>query len=967
MEPTVIFSVSPWLLLLIIPVCAAILALLFTGKKRGSRITANRVISAVLQCAAATCCIFALSGIGVEYYSPAVPAELVILVDNSQTAAGSREQINDLVRDVLAANVTQCRVGVVLFGREQNVALKMGNYGAEEGYLQYLAASEQIPPDSATDISAALQLVWDPSPNARPLVNDPSRAKVLIISDGLETDGDAIGAMKSLTRDGVQIETSFFAEEYSADNSVLGISFPAQSLFANREFEMTVTVKSSFSAPTVLSYTDSDEEGNISSNSLPVDLNGGTQQFNIKHAFQTSGFHQISVQLAPVGTEPKENNYFCSYFQVAQDTKVLILETYGSESALLKSTLEGGEQGNLSIQTKLVSEAADITAEELAEYGEVILYNCAQRDMSQQFQTALYKYVNELGGGLFTVGGFEKEENGDIVMQPRFRQNDQEVPVRHGYNEQDLTGSVLASMLPVTVEEYKPAVAVVFIFDISSSMTATNGPIHTAAADTCYILDNVLDPRDYAGIVTLQSTYAQTDPLSPVTQKEALKASITELEDFYDFNACTQYAPALQQAADMLALAPQNVARRHIVLLSDGGPGDKFEEYGKVMEQAGKQGITITVVTYYKQTREFDGETYYFNHSYDVKGYEINIGNMQKLAEYGNGTFRLIQRSVTHGWDEAFKSDLRLDELGDIGYDSYNPKIGELTSSVLNGITNLQLKDITLGGYFPVRRKIAEGVVVPLLAEGSPLYAEWALGAGKVGSIMIDLEGVWSQDLFAGQAGKTLLGNIAGSLLRQTAAKPTIQAEIAENNFSTQVNVYGFEQGDRGEKLVAFVQSPDSFESPQKFDLSALSLGGNRFVFQNPKVGVYTVQILKVKAELDFASSAIQSAADIPADAVIEEIKLYRSFSYSKEYDRSADPFATGRELLAALSTREAKDGMAYSKFVYNGEDVFAQNGFIRRVKDPRQSLLISAITLYFAGIVIRMSKRITFGHKRGN
>lgn len=898
MNARVTFSVSPWLLLLILPVFAAIFALFLVGKKKGSRVTVNRILAAVFQCAAATCCIFALAGVRIESDEANAPKELVILVDRSDTADGQRETMNGFVSDVLHANAGRCRVAVVLFGYGQKVAVKMGNHDASAAYSQYLAALAGMPAEQATDIASALRLAWNPMHGATSLISDPSRAKVLVLSDGLETDGDALGAMKTLTRDGVQIDTSFFADEYTADAAILGVEYPAGAVYAGKEIELAVTIKSSFAADTVLTYRDLDENGKERRGGIRVGLKAGTQELTLKHSFSSAGFHKIDFTLDTLGDETGENNKFCSFFDVTESDRILVFETYQNESALLRDTLAQAGGGSVVVETKALGDAGSMTADDLSVYSEVILYNSAQKDMTEEFQRALYRYVNELGGGLFTVGGFSKDAGGDILMQPKLRQPDVEVPVRNSYQQED---GILSSMLPVTIEEYKSPVAVVFVFDLSSSMATPSGPLHRATADTRHVLDNVLDPRDYAGVVTLQDSYAETEPLRPVTQKEILKESIAEFDDFYDFNAPTCYAPALQQAANMLMLAPDNVVRKHIVLLSDGGPGDKLADYGKAMEEAAKQGITITVVTYYRRTRVIDGELCYFNHDYDVKGYEINIGNMEKLAEYGNGSHVLIPRTAEHGWEEMLRKDMRLDETGDIGYESYSPRIGDLLSETLGDVTNLDLKELTLGGYFPSRRKVGDGVSVPLLANGSPLYAQWAFGNGKVGSIMIDLEGVWSEEIFQQETGLTIVKNIVNSLMRRVEPPtPSTEVMLTENNFSTQVNVYGFEPNDTA-KLVAFVHSPDG--TLQKFDLSDLSLGGNRFVFENRQAGIYKVELLTVSAELDFSDRAIQSVADIPAGEIMETAELYRAFSYSKEYDISADPYGGGTR-----ATRRALD-----------------------------------------------------------
>ena len=357
MNAQVTFSVSPWLLLLILPVCAAVFSLFFIGKRRGSRITVNRVLSAILQCAAAACCIVALSGFRVGYVEANVPEELVILVDGSQTAEGRRAEMDGFVRDVLEANGGRCRVSVVLFGHGSKVVLGMGDHDPETAYAEYLSAASDGVEGDATDIASALRLVWDPDRASASLVSDPTCAKVLILSDGLETDGDAIGAMKALVREGVQIETSFFADDYLTDSSVIGVAYPAQSVFSGKEVDLTVTVKSSFSAETVLTYTDKDDLGNETTDSVRVGLKAGTQEITVKHAFGTAGFHELSFRLQPTGGERAENNLLCSYFEVKESNKLLVLEKYKDESELLRSAISrSAEEGSLIVEAMTLEE-----------------------------------------------------------------------------------------------------------------------------------------------------------------------------------------------------------------------------------------------------------------------------------------------------------------------------------------------------------------------------------------------------------------------------------------------------------------------------------------------------------------------------------------------------------------------------------------------------------------------------------
>ncbi len=961
MNASVTFSTSPWLLFLIIPIVAVIFALVFARKKRGSRISVNLILSAILQCIVGSLFVFVISGLQIEYDEKNIPREAVVLVDSSYTAGSQRESMDNFVNDVIKQSVGRCRVGVVLFGKGQEVALDMiqcNSYEeADRAYQKYIEVSRRTPLENATDIGAALRFVWNSTSGANNFISDPTRARIVILSDGLETDGDSLNVMKELARGGIQIETAFYADSYLADTSILEVIYPEKTIYSGEDFEIKVKIKSSHQDTATLSIIDKDEQGNTKEEKINTKLQAGIQTITLNHKFDNNGFHELVFTLDAVIDEKTENNIFCSYFEVADKNKILILETYDKESTVFKNILdEAMQKGNIEIDINNIKSAEEMTAKDLSQYSEVILYNSAANDMTEDFQLQLQIYVQG-GGGLFTIGGFEKDEEGKIIMTSKSSNPDEQVPLMHSYRESDLKESILADMLPVSVESYNPPVAVVFIFDISTSMTGSSGSsIETAAEDARYILDNVLDSRDYVAIVTLQTSYTETTPLSPITKKEELKETITELEDYWNWDASTKFAPAIEQATRILANAPVDVARKHIILFSDGGPGDSFDAYGKAMEDAyNSQGINITVVTYYRSKKIVDGVTYYFNHAYDVVGYHIKVENMDKLAGVGHGHHLILPRGndyrTQHGVAPVFQTDLKLD---DVFYETYSPKKGE-ESPILGNITGLELQNLMLKGYFPSKAKIDEGITVPLRANGAPLYAEWGYGEGKVGSILIDLEGELSSDLLTTTTGKTLISNMVLSLLmnvEQPQEEISFEVTMSEDNFHTRVNVFNLEQDEA--KIVAMVQAPDM--TIEKFNFGSV-LTGCHFEFENSQTGVYNVYVMKVHSNFDFMGSNVSNPADIPNDMLIQMVKMHRTFSYSKEFDGTADPYTEGRDLLAALSSRKVIDGNVYSKFVYDAEKIFSPTGYTHFVKDLRQWLLITAMVLYLAGIIFRLFK----------
>lgn len=960
------FSVSPWLLLMIIPALAAIIAVFFMGRRR-NRCTANRVISASLQSVVAVMLILALSGIYFYTENTNAQNELVILVDRSFTTREPEEEMDEFVREVLEENGGRCKTAIVLFGYDRKVALEMGDYTAEEAYKTYLAALETDPVDSrATNLAGAVRLAYDSAEKSENLIAHPETAKILIISDGLQTDEDAMGAIKNATRDGVRVDVAFYAAQTAADASVTGITFPDKNIRDNEEFDFNVNIKSDFERKAVIFLEDKNERGEILTKSSEVSLKLGAQTLSFPYSFELPGWHEIVFRLEVSGDSVSENNTYYSYYNVLKKNRLLILEKFGGESAKLKALAEEDSKSqNTEIQTMTIENASSMTARDMEKFSEIVLYNIAEGDMTEDFQKNLYEYSRELGGGVLTVGGFEKDSEGKVVQRPKERDPQTTVPQAHSYKEEDFSSALYSSMLPVTYDPYKPSVGVVFVIDASSSMTSVT---KTAIKDAKHSL-NILSKNDYVGVIVLKDSYQQLtgNEMIPMTQRDKIEKAIEEVEN--SKGVSTYYEPAMQQAVNMLKICPPDVVKKHIVLMSDAAPGDYFEEYASIIEEAHlTQNVTITVMSYYEHKREIDGKTYYFNNSaYNDPKNAMNQTHMDALAAMGGGSSVFTPRTATYSLDKPFAEDLKLEELEEVGMHEFHPQKGK-PSAVTAGVTDTQIQSLLLKGFFPTRAKMEEGVEQLIMADASPLYAQWKFGKGKVGSLMIDLEGVWSNDLLENETGKKIIQNILSELfMRVEEVQTSLEMNIVEDNFHTRVSVYGFDpEKEPNAKLIAFVTPPDGSDGEvAKFDLSNLSSTHNKFSFENLSPGTYAVYVLKVSSNFDVMSENVKGIADVPDWAKIEVCGGYRTFSYSGEYDRTMNAYKEGQEFLASLSTRATDGDILYDKFIYDPAEIYNNYSLVKNVIDPRTAFMISAIVIYLAGIALRKFKIPKTAHKK--
>ena len=224
---------QPWLLLLLIPALFFGVLPYFRSPKKYRR-TRNRISSVVLHCTALVLGILVLAGITLQYDVPNKENEVILLVDKSASNEKSDDLKDAFVADVLKNTQSSFKIGVVTFGYDQVYAAEL-NTDATAVYNQYRNATE--PDTSGTDFEAALKY-------AASLFAKPESARIVILSDGVETDGNANAIIRSLAASGIKIDTVHFPDEEKNDIQIIGVHYPDTTIRHGETFEITLDVKS---------------------------------------------------------------------------------------------------------------------------------------------------------------------------------------------------------------------------------------------------------------------------------------------------------------------------------------------------------------------------------------------------------------------------------------------------------------------------------------------------------------------------------------------------------------------------------------------------------------------------------------------------------------------------------------------------------------------------------------------------
>lgn len=878
------FSVNfsnPWLLFLLIPAIGLALIPYFRLDKQYRR-NRNRVCSVVLHCIIMTMCVALVAGISFTYDVPNKQNEIILLVDSSYSNRESGELKENFIQSVVNDCGNDFRLGIVKFGYDQIYAAPLSD-NSHEVYEQYLSSGE--PDTAATDIASALKYTSG-------LFTSPQTAKIVLISDGLETDNKASSVIKAISAMGIKVDVVNIPNAEYDEIEVIGVTTPDHNLVVGELFTMELTLRNNMQAgDNKVQVTVYDND--IPSDPVTFDVLSGVQTVQLQHTFEETGMHKLRFAITNPSDTTEQNNTYFAYIYMRVFNRVLVVESREGESEDLQKAL-GGEYEITSYSTEQDVAFLPKTVEELCAYDQVILVNIANDDMPAGFDLLLNTYVYELGGGLFTVGGTNDSDNDGNVIP-------------HAYNRDDMYGSLYQQMLPVQVINYTPPVAVVMVIDCSGSMGEDNLYLAKQGALSCL---DALTSQDYCGVVAFDSSASEELQVTPVSQREKIREKILSMP--IEGSGATIFSTAIQKAGQ--ALAGVDVDKRHIILVTDGGAGDKPEDYNSFIDINYANGITMSIVTV------------------DA----MNKTEMDDAARRGGGVHYPGSSWQNNGRDlaDAIYTDLVDNAISEIAYgEPFTMKINKI-NQVVTGIEQADLDRLPLYGYYGTRLK--EGAEAGLMGEYVPMYAQWKYGKGSVGSFMSAFNKEWSGDLLQDEKGIQLVRNMVNGLFPTEEVKvQDIKVVLREENYISQLNVYTAkaEDDEVSVRITPLSTEAAEFYSDRAIPITA-SDGYTRFTFEITCPGLYEITVEK------------------KGGAGTSTLTLYKTFSYSKEYEAFRENEEAGVDILAAI----AKDGKG--AVITDSLEIFVTfEKVLHRVYDPRLVLLILSAVLFLLDIAVRKFK----------
>ncbi len=573
--------------------------------------------------------------------------------------------------------------------------------------------------DGGTDIASALNA-------AAAMIPPDAAGRIVLISDGNQTSGDALAAAERLARarrlgEGARggLPIDVVPIDYLVQREVL-VEFVDAPPRAARGSTVPVRVGLRSTAPAAgtLRVLMNGQDTGVQRRVL---LNEGRSVEVFDVPLPEGRIHRFEAVFEPeeregvVADTTLANNSGQAFTISPGDGAVLIVHHEGGNDS---DTLAGTLEGLGLVVEQRVPLAVPIDLVSLEAYDLVILAGVGADEVPLDAQEALANFVTELGGGLIMVGG------------PR------------SFGAGGWRGSPIEPILPVHLDlpqlVQTPEVAIAIVLDNSGSMR--RGVLGSArsqqqiANEAAALAVQNLHATDQVCVIAFSSTTSLVVPIGPNADPRKTAQTIRSIPS----GGGTRVGPALRLAAEQVSSV--QAKSRHIIVLTDGLSMDA-DVLPAMASQIHTQDITISTI---------------------AVGDSADTETMRKVAEAADGTFyNVINPNVL---PQVFLSEVQVTRTPLVRVGVVTPVVLPAPSPATSGLGDPP----PLLGVNLTRAKQEPTITLAMTTrQGEPLLAHWNAGVGQVAAFTSDAQ-LWATQWIDWPGYERFWGQLARAMSRST-------------------------------------------------------------------------------------------------------------------------------------------------------------------------------------------------------
>jgi Ca-activated chloride channel family protein len=532
-------------------------------------------------------------------------------------------------------------------------------------------------PGAGSNLQAALQLAYGVFP--------PGFLKrAVLVSDGVETEGDVLAEANRAAGFGVKLFTVPFRRPPPGEVALKGLRVPDK-VDIGESFEVIADVYASRKT-TARARLYQGEALNGLDGVRDVELSPGENEIKFKSVVRVGGEVTYNLELDQIGEDKfSENNRYNVTVDVPGRPTVLYTEGQPQRASYLTSALSA-QQFDVDVRNP---GAFPGSIKELERYDFVIVSDVPREALSLAAQDLIERYVRDLGGGFMMAGG------------------------EAGFGLGGWAHTTLERVLPVRMDAERrkdmPSVAMALVIDRSGSMTGL--PIEMAKA-ACKATVSTLQGDDLIEIIAFDSTPIRYVKMQPARYRSRIQNEIARMQP----GGGTEIFSALDMAYQDMSVV--QARKKHVILLTDGrAPIQGIKDLVQAMIA---EAITVTTVGLGDGA---DGDL------------------LRSIADTGGGRYHHVPDP--NSLPKIFTRETEM-VARQAAVEEWFPVQQTSNADFLKGIS-IQGAPL-LHGYVATQLKPPPAQLILASDRGEPILARWRAGLGWALAWTSDVKNMWAVD-----------------------------------------------------------------------------------------------------------------------------------------------------------------------------------------------------------------------------
>jgi len=529
--------------------------------------------------------------------------------------------------------------------------------------------------DAATDIASALQLAYGLYPAGY-------LRRAVIISDGVQTDGDLLAEANRAREFGVKLYTEAYKRPVPGEVALRELRVPDK-VRVGEPFELHANIFAS-RAQTARATLKQGEAINGLDGVRTLNLKAGDNDVTFKSVVRVAGEVTYALDLTDIEEDRfKENNYYSVTAAVPGRPAVLYVEGTPSRASYLASALSAQE---FDVDVRGPRELPS-SLRELERYDFVILSDAPADAVNLTQQDAIESYVRDMGGGFLFAGG------------------------ESGFGLGGWYHTTIERILPVRMDSEKkkdePGVAMVLIIDRSGSMTGPKLEMAKAAAKSTA---DTLAGDDLLEVIAFDSSPTKVVKMTSAKYRARIQNDIARIAA----GGGTEIFSALDSGYQSLSVT--RARKKHIILLTDGeAPQGGLRE---LSQQIAAEGMTLTTVGL---------------------GADVDANLLRAMSDLGGGRYYGVNDPSQ--LPRVFTKETELVSRSAAVEEYFQPRV-VAPADFLRGIDMGAAP--FLHGYVATKMKPAPAQEILESEIGEPILARWHVGLGWSLAWTSDVKNLWA-------------------------------------------------------------------------------------------------------------------------------------------------------------------------------------------------------------------------------